>query len=328
MTLLSLFKNSNNSNAQTLILGSDSFLNDYIAHSYIYEDSFQELEKVSVDCESDSLDDLIAELTESSLFSQQKIITIKNPFFLTAKVPQKAKKQLDQLQQIFDHIDQLDNKLVIVASYEKLDRRKKLTKTILKKFNVVDTEVKSYEVKKVTKALISAEGYQITEVALQLLLERSDQVLDTVLSNFNKLKMAATENKIDETLVRKNVDLSFAQNVFAVLEAALKHNYREAIARLDNQLREGSNPIQLLAVFENQLELILVAKTLYERGRNETEIVKELGVHPYRVKLALNNKISTNKLASLLEQAIKLDYNYKNGQYRENNFLKLFVLSV
>ena len=328
MTLLSLFKNSNNSNAQTLILGSDSFLNDYIARSYIYEESFQELEKVSVDCESDTLDDLIAELTESSLFSQQKIITIKNPFFLTAKVPQKAKKQLDQLQQIFDHIDQLDNKLVIVASYEKLDRRKKLTKTILKKFNVVDTEVKSYEVKKVTKALISAEGYQITEMALQLLLERSDQVLDTVLSNFNKLKMAATENKIDETLVRKNVDLSFAQNVFAVLEAALKHNYREAIARLDNQLREGSNPIQLLAVFENQLELILVAKTLYERGRNETEIVKELGVHPYRVKLALNNKISTNKLASLLEQAIKLDYNYKNGQYRENNFLKLFVLSV
>lgn len=328
MTLLSLFKNSNNSNAQTLILGSDSFLNDYIARSYIYEESFQEFEKVSVDCESDSLDDLIAELTESSLFSQQKVITIKNPFFLTAKVPQKAKKQLDQLQQIFDHIDQLDNKLVIVASYEKLDRRKKLTKTILKKFNVVDTEVKSYEVKKVTKALISAEGYQITEVALQLLLERSDQVLDTVLSNFNKLKMAATENKIDETLVRKNVDLSFAQNVFAVLEAALKHNYREAIARLDNQLREGSNPIQLLAVFENQLELILVAKTLYERGRNETEIVKELGVHPYRVKLALNNKISTNKLASLLEQAIKLDYNYKNGQYRENNFLKLFVLSV
>lgn len=328
MTLLSLFKNSNNSNAQTLILGSDSFLNDYIARSYIYEESFQEFEKVSVDCESDSLDDLIAELTESSLFSQQKVITIKNPFFLTAKVPQKAKKQLDQLQQIFDHIDQLDNKLVIVASYEKLDRRKKLTKTILKKFNVVDTEVKSYEVKKVTKALISAEGYQITEMALQLLLERSDQVLDTVLSNFNKLKMAATENKIDETLVRKNVDLSFAQNVFAVLEAALKHNYREAIARLDNQLREGSNPIQLLAVFENQLELILVAKTLYERGRNETEIVKELGVHPYRVKLALNNKISTNKLASLLEQAIKLDYNYKNGQYRENNFLKLFVLSV
>ncbi|MCT6822072.1 MAG: DNA polymerase III subunit delta [Lactobacillus apis] len=328
MTLLSLFKNSNNSNAQTLILGSDSFLNDYIARSYIYEESFQELEKVSVDCESDSLDDLIAELTESSLFSQQKVITIKNPFFLTAKVPQKAKKQLDQLQQIFDHVDQLDNKLVIVASYEKLDRRKKLTKTILKKFNVVDTEVKSYEVKKVTKALISAEGYQITEMALQLLLERSDQVLDTVLSNFNKLKMAATENKIDETLVRKNVDLSFAQNVFAVLEAALKHNYREAIARLDNQLREGSNPIQLLAVFENQLELILVAKTLHERGRNETEIVKELGVHPYRVKLALNNKISTNKLASLLEQAIKLDYNYKNGQYRENNFLKLFVLSV
>lgn len=328
MSLLSLFKNSNCKNPQTLLLGDDAFLNDYLATSFTHEKRFADLDKVTIDCESDGLDDLIADLTESSLFSQQKVITVKNPFFLTSKVSKKYQKQLDKLQQIFENINQLDDIVVLIASYEKLDRRKKLTKTAFKQFNVVDTHLKAYEVSKVMKSLIASEGYQISSSALQLLLERSDQVLDTILSNFNKLKMATTDGKITEDLVRRNVDLSFAQNVFAILESALRQNYREAVERLENQLREGSNPVQLLAVFENQLELILVVKVLKERGRSESEIVKELGVHPYRVKLALNNKLSVQKLAELLKAAIKLDFNYKNGQYREDNFIKLFVLSV
>lgn len=65
MTLLSLFKNTNNNNPHTLIWGGDDFLNDYLANSYIKEDQFKDLEHVSVDCENDSLDELIASLTES-----------------------------------------------------------------------------------------------------------------------------------------------------------------------------------------------------------------------------------------------------------------------
>lgn len=328
MSLLSLFKNSNIKNPQTLLLGDDDFLNDYLAGSITHEKKFADLDKVTIDCEIDGLDDLLADLTESSLFSQQKVITIKNPFFLTNKVSKKYQEQLNDLQEIFDNINQLDDIVILIASYEKLDRRRKLTKTTFKNFNVVDTHLKTYEVSKVIKSLITSEGYQISNSALQLLLDRSDQVLDTILGNFNKLKMATVDGKITEDLVRRNVDLSFAQNVFAILESALRQNYREAIERLESQLREGSNPVQLLAVFENQLELILVVKVLKERGRSESEIVKELGVHPYRVKLAIKNKLSVHKLANLLKAAVKLDFNYKNGQYREDNFLKLFVLSV
>ena len=217
----------------------------------------------------------------------------------------------------------LEDTIVIVASYEKLDRRKKLTKTVLKQFNVVEPKIRSYEVGAITKALIKAEGYTITQSALQLLIERSDQVMDTVLSNYQKLKMTATDNKITEKSVMQNVDLSLAQNIFAILESALNRNYQEAVDRLENQLREGTSPIQLLAVFENQLELLLVVKILAQRGRSEPQIVKDLGVHPYRVKLALKNRVKISKLEKLLRDAIDLEFNYKNGTYHEDNFLKL-----
>ena len=328
MTLLSLFKNTNNNNPHTLIWGADDFLNDYLVRSYAKEDRFKDLEHVTVDCESDGLDELIASLTESSLFSEQKFIVVKNPFFLTAKVSKKLQKQIDDLQKIFENLADLEEVVVIVASYEKIDRRKKLTKTVLKQFNVVEPQIRPYEVASTTKALIKDEGYIITQSALQLLIERSDQVIDTILSNYQKLKMVATDNKITEKSVMQNVDLSLAQNIFAILESALDKNYREAVERLDNQLREGTNPIQLLAVFENQLELILVVKILAQRGRSEPQIVKELGVHPYRVKLALRNRLKIDKLENLLRDAIDLEFKYKNGTYREDNFLKLFILNV
>lgn len=328
MTLLSLFKNTNNNNPHTLIWGADDFLNDYLVRSYAKEDRFKDLEHVTVDCESDGLDELIASLTESSLFSEQKFIVVKNPFFLTAKVSKKLQKQIDDLQKIFENLADLEDVVVIVASYEKIDRRKKLTKTVLKQFNVVEPQIRPYEVASTTKALIKDEGYIITQSALQLLIERSDQVIDTILSNYQKLKMVATDNKITEKSVMQNVDLSLAQNIFAILESALDKNYREAVERLDNQLREGTNPIQLLAVFENQLELILVVKILAQRGRSEPQIVKELGVHPYRIKLALRNRLKIDKLENLLRDAIDLEFKYKNGTYREDNFLKLFILNV
>lgn len=328
MTLLSLFKNTNNNNPHTLIWGADDFLNDYLVRSYAKEDRFKDLEHVTVDCESDGLDELIASLTESSLFSEQKFIVVKNPFFLTAKVSKKLQKQIDDLQKIFENLADLEDVVVIVASYEKIDRRKKLTKTVLKQFNVVEPQIRPYEGASTTKALIKDEGYIITQSALQLLIERSDQVIDTILSNYQKLKMVATDNKITEKSVMQNVDLSLAQNIFAILESALDKNYREAVERLDNQLREGTNPIQLLAVFENQLELILVVKILAQRGRSEPQIVKELGVHPYRVKLALRNRLKIDKLENLLRDAIDLEFKYKNGTYREDNFLKLFILNV
>ena len=328
MSLLSLFKNTNNNNPHTLIWGADDFLNDYLVRSYAKEDRFKDLEHVTVDCESDGLDELIASLTESSLFSEQKFIVVKNPFFLTAKVSKKLQKQIDDLQKIFENLADLEDVVVIVASYEKIDRRKKLTKTVLKQFNVVEPQIRPYEVASTTKALIKDEGYIITQSALQLLIERSDQVIDTILSNYQKLKMVATDNKITEKSVMQNVDLSLAQNIFAILESALDKNYREAVERLDNQLREGTNPIQLLAVFENQLELILVVKILAQRGRSEPQIVKELGVHPYRVKLALRNRLKIDKLENLLRDAIDLEFKYKNGTYREDNFLKLFILNV
>ena len=107
MTLISLFKQTNPKNANLLIQGPDSFFNDYLVRNYLNQKKFSGLDQVIVDCLEDGLDELMATLTESSLFSSQKMVVVKNPFFLMAKVPQKYKKQIEKLTKIIEHLDDL-----------------------------------------------------------------------------------------------------------------------------------------------------------------------------------------------------------------------------
>ena len=82
MTLISLFKQTNPKNANLLIQGPDSFFNDYLVRNYLNQKSFSELDQVIVDCLEDGLDELMATLTESSLYSKNIFVVVKNNFFL------------------------------------------------------------------------------------------------------------------------------------------------------------------------------------------------------------------------------------------------------
>lgn len=329
MTLISLFKQTNPKNDNLLIQGPDSFFNDYLVRNYLNQKSFSELDQVIVDCLEDGLDELMATLTESSLFSNQKVVVVKNPFFLMAKVPQKFKKQVEKLTKIIEHLSDLEDVVVFVANYEKIDRRKKISKLLLEHVNVIETTFKPYEVSGIIKAISKEEGYQITNMALQILIQRSDQVLDVSLSNYVKLKNIVGEDKrITETLINENIDRSLSENIFEILTAAFNEKYQEATQRLEDHLREGASAIQLLAIFESQLEFLTCVKVLQNRRWSKDQITKELKVNPYRVKLALENKVSLSKLTVLLKQAIELDFGYKNGTYHGDEFLKLFLLKI
>lgn len=327
--LISLFKNSNVQNKNLLIYGEDAFLNDYLIRDYLNNSEFKGLDLQRIDCENDGLDELLASLTEASLFSQQKIIWVKNPIFLTGKSPKKLQANIAKLEKVFANLTLSDDIVIMQANYANLDKRKKITKLSLSAFNSVEVQFKPYEVSGVIKAIIKDEGYSIAQNTLHLLLERSDQVMDTALSNYLKLKLIADDNKkITLESVQNNVDLSLAQNIFEILSSAFKKNYQESLERLEDQLREGQNPVRILSVFENQLEVILSAKILLARKRSEMDIGKELGIHPYRVKLAKQIQVSVSKLKRLLLEAIKLDQGYKNGTYQGDEFIKMFLLAI
>lgn len=327
MTILSVFGQDQPSRA-VLITGPAALLNDYVARTYCHEPQFKDDDLVQIDCEQDGLDELLAALMENSLFSPQKLILVKNPYFLTSKISPKDQPKIKQLQQIFANLPALSDALVTVASYERLDQRRKLTKLLKKYCLLVSTNVKPYQLGGFFKKLSRQEGIQFEPGALKLLLARSDQVLATALNNYCKLKSICGGKTISQNMVRQNIDRSLAQNIFAILEKSLHGQVEQGLMRLDDQLREGVSPSAILAVFASQLEFQICVQTLAQRGRSEMEITKQLNAHPYRIKLALRGKTSLVKLRHLLQEVIELDFGYKNGTYQDPVFLKSWLLGI
>ena len=79
MTLISLFKKSNKDKNHLLIYGTNDLLNNYIMTDFVKQKQFSNYDLIYVDVLESGIDGLIATISESSLFSLQRLIIVKNP---------------------------------------------------------------------------------------------------------------------------------------------------------------------------------------------------------------------------------------------------------
>lgn len=328
MTLISLFKQSNKDKNHLLIYGTNDLLNNYIMTDFVKQKQFSNYDLIYVDVLESGIDGLIATLSESSLFSLQRLIIVKNPVFLSTKFVVKDSKQLEKLKQLIDNLSILDDLIVFVANYEKIDKRKAIVKLLIKNVNVVETNFKAQEVAKILKSIAAAEKIKFIGDAFTELIKRSDNVFSLALNNYLKLKNIVEGKEILPEVVKSNIDQSLSENVFEIMTAIFNKNYVEANRRLDDQINNGLTPIALLAIFESQLEFLLCVKILQKRGWGKDQIVDELDANPYRIYYALNNRLDITRLKQSIKYAIKLDYGYKNGTYTGASFLKVYLLNI
>ena len=86
MTLISLFKQSNKDKNHLLIYGTNDLLNNYIMTDFVKQKQFSNYDLTYVDVLESGIDGLIATMSESSLFSLQRLIIVKNPIFLLSLI--------------------------------------------------------------------------------------------------------------------------------------------------------------------------------------------------------------------------------------------------
>ena len=95
-------------------------------------------------------------------------------------------------------------------------------------------------------------------------------------------------------------------------------------------LINGEEPIKILVILANQFRIIYQAKELYKQGYSGNDIATMIGIHPYRIKLALKKAINYNSdtLLDYLEKLADLDYDIKIGNIESSLGLEMFILSI
>ena len=301
-----------------LIYGEEEFLIENEVNNIINKSGVDELNISKYDLLSDSLKDIIDDACTVSLFSDKKIVIINN-FDNISKLEDDIVSEFDK----FIHNISSDVILILVCS--KLDERKKLTKE-LKKLCTVKEFNKNKNISNTVRSMFL--DYKIDYSTVDLLIK----IVGNDLMILNQEAIKLMTYKADKTITKEDVLALCSSNsnddIFDLINAVVNKDKDKALTIYSNLIKSNEEPIKIVITLANQFRLIYQCKELYKKGNSEDSISKTLDIHPYRVKLALNNSknYSSNIILKYLNDLSEIDNNIKSGVVDKGLAFELFLL--
>ncbi|WP_179395317.1 DNA polymerase III subunit delta [Lacticaseibacillus absianus] len=268
--------------------------------------------------------------TSPPFFGDFREVVITDPFFLTGETPKvPVTHDLEGLTAYLTHPVE-STVMVVVAAYPKLDERKRLTKALKKAAVVVD--VKPLDQRAAQSAIRQALAQQHTEItpaALAALVQRTAGDYSVMMGELPKLALYAQGGQpLDEAAIDALVPKQLTDRVFDLVAAVVARNATQALSLYRDLLLQKEEPIRLNSLLISQFRLLLQTQILAQKGYSQGSLASALKVHPYRVKLALQqvNRVSAQALRQAYIGLVDTETAMKTGQIDKSLAFELFVL--
>ena len=269
------------------------------------------------------------DMSSAPFFGDYRLVIINNPIFLTGE-RSKIKYDLDALLEYINNPEPTSI-VLFIANYEKMDKRKKVVKELLKKAQIIDAKQPSEaQLQLMVKKYLKEQKVDINPDALNELILRTDNNLSRIMNEIKKLQIyAADTNVIDKKAVDGLVSRSLNQNVFNLIDDLMQRNTKKAIMDYATLIFNQEQPLRINAALLSQFRLLLQVKVLAQRGMSQGNISQELKVHPYRVKLALQKirQFSLDKLERGFLGILEMERKLKTTQRDSQELFELFLVS-
>ncbi len=309
--------------------------------SYLIE-TFKETLKDSVDSDSQDLNIILFDMLETELseviheaetipfFGDNKVIFVENPYFFTGEKKKNDLTHDTTLLEAYLKNPMETTVLVFITNVVKLDERKKVVKLLKKESQLIDVnQMGEKELIPYVSHYVESEGYQIDKSAFEQLLYLTDMKLSQVMNELDKLFLFKMEEK---KITKHDVDLlipkSLEHNIFDLNQYVLNNQIGEALELYQSLVVAGEETIKVISILIGQIRLLLQVKLLLEMNYQQSNITDALKIHPYRVKLAVQQSRTLDKkiLGEMFNELIDLDYNIKTGQVEKELGFELFLL--
>lgn len=290
----------------------------------------QDLNVGRFNMEEVSIQTAIQDAESVPFFGERRLVLVDNPSFFTGE---KEKKSMDhQLERLQAYLENPMESSVMVffAPYDKLDQRKKIVKLLKKVAVLLDaSELTERDVKQYIQDSLRNHQYSIQEEALETLLVKTQYSLTNSMKELDKLTIASIDTKmIPLELVESLVAKTLEQNIFELGESILKKEGVKALQIYHDMLLQKEDPLKMNAILLGQFRLLLQVSYLKREGYQEPEIQKTLGVHPYRVKIALqqSRRFGLPLLEKAFMQLVDTEYALKTSVGIKEMQLEWFIL--
>lgn len=263
----------------------------------------------------DNLDNIIEEASMISLFGDTKLILINTTF--------KEDIDIDKLEEYLKHYN--NNTYIVFISNDKVDTRRKLYKLITKYGTIEEVNNDNNYIRSYIKEYI--KDYKID---INYFLSKVSDNLDNIKNELDKLMLYKMKDKnitnsdIDD-LVISNIE----EDIFALTDSVITNNIDKSITLYNKFMDKNYEPIYIIGLLGNQFTLLYQVKKLYNMGKSNNDIASILGVHPYRVKLAIQNSYyyTEEDLIKYIYKLGNLDKDIKTGNIDKSLGLELFLIN-
>ena len=273
------------------------------------------------DLNNTPLKDAIDDAETYSMFAETKTVIVENASMFTTL----TSKDSDIVENYLNNINKSTN-LIFTSHTEKIDTRKKITK-LIKKVGIVKEFNEEISPLNLTKNLL--KDYDISEKTINLFLDRVGNNPLIIQNEINKIKIYKNKDKniTDKDIINltnKNIDI----DIFKLIDYIVQKNKEKAIELYYEILKINEEPIKIIAILANQFRIMYQSKELLKKGYSEKDIASILKIHPYRVKLAIQNSrnYSSKTLLEYLNNLADIDIGIKTGKLNKDLALELFIL--
>ena len=315
-----------------LLVGEESyFVDETIKRLKAALSEGDEAEIMTFDLNEQPIDYVIDEADTIPFFSERKLIIAKNASFLkaTEKGKEKIEHDVKRLENWLEHPSDTAITLFI-APYEKLDERKKVTKLMKQKSVMLLAETpQNNDLDVWIRHEVQGFGKVITPEAATKLIEMVGANMLQLQMEIEKLALyLGEEAEITIELVEDLVAKTLEHDAFKMLNAYLAHNQAEALKIYHDLLRQKEEPIMLVGLLASNIRTMSNVYYLQKKGYHAQQIAKQLKVHPYRVKMIIEqrNRPSEERLLQALYRLAEVDLQLKSVSGNRERFLEMFLL--
>ena len=256
-----------------------------------------------------------------SLFGDKKIVIADNANMFTASTSKDSELIEDYLKNINEYTD-----LIFIVHSDKIDARKKITKAIKEKGKIIEFNDDLDAVSLIRRLF---KDYNIEYSDIKLLIDRVGNNPLIITNEINKIKIYKGNDKnITSEDILNLTNKIIEIDVFKLIDYIVRKDKENALELYNEMLKVNEEPIKIIVILANQFRIMYQSKELLKKGYSEKDIASILKIHPYRVKLAIQNSrnYTSQMLLKYLNDLADIDIGIKTGTINKDLALELFIL--
>ena len=231
---------------------------------------FENASITNYDLEEEDLYNALLDLDTYSFLTEQKVIIIKNINLL---------EDNQDTKHLLKYLDNPNNDNLLILTTTKFNATKKINKELKKKTNYIKLET---DLNKEIKNIL--QGYEVESGVITKLIEYSNNNIDIIKSECDKLKQYKFDTKKItkedvETIVIKHIGES-TQIVFDLIKDIAIKDKKRAIIKYEKLKKYNVDDIALIGLLESQLRLMIQIIMFSEKNYSNKDIAATLNIHP------------------------------------------------